>query len=147
MTGDKKPYPLVNQKFQYIRAKFSPDGRWFAYTSNESGANEIYVQTFPPGGGKWSLSGGNGGEFVYWRHDGKEIIYGTADRKIMAVDVKLGRSFEFGVPRKLFDIPQTMAGVRFAITPDAQRFLVPLLSDTNAAALSVVLNWNADIGK
>jgi Tol biopolymer transport system component len=146
MTGDKKPYPLVNQKFRYIRAKFSPDGRWFAYTSNESGRDEIYVQTFPPSGGKSQVSV-NGGAYAYWRRDGKEIIFGTGDRKIMAVDVKLGTSFEAGVPRQLFEIPETMAGVRFAITADAQRFLIPLLSNTNRSTLTTVLNWTADIKK
>src|SRR5262249_33541408 len=112
----------------------------------ESGKNDIYVQTFPPSGGKWLITG-NGGEFVYWRRDGKEIIFGTADKKIMAVDVKLGTSFELGVPRKLFELPQTMAGVRFAISPDAQRFLVPLLSDTGRPILTIVLNWNSEIRK
>ena len=146
MTSDKKPFPLVNQKFQSIRAKFSPDGRWFAYASSESGRNEIYVQTFPPTGGKSQLSV-NGGEYVYWRRDGKELIFGTADRKIMAVDVKLGTSFEPGVPRQLFEIPQTMAGVRFAISSDAQRFLIPLFSETNRPTLTTVLNWTADIKK
>ena len=146
MTGDKKPYPLVNQKFRYIRAKFSPDGRWFAYTSNESGRDEIYVQTFPPSGGKSQVSV-NGGAYAYWRRDGKEIIFGTGDRKIMAVDVKLATSFEAGVPRQLFEIPETMAGVRFAITADAQRFLIPLLSNTNRSTLTTVLNWTADIKK
>lgn len=143
--GDAKPFPVVaSGGFQYIRAKFSPDGRWVAYTSNETGRNEIYVQTFPPSGGKWQVSI-DGGEYVYWRRDGKELIVGTIDRRILAVDVKLSTTFEAGVPRKLFDIPGTMAGVRFAITADGQRFLVPLIPQTNRPTLTTVLNWTADI--
>ena len=142
--ADSKPFPVLNDQFTYIRAKFSPDGKWFAYTSNESGRNEIFVQTFPPSGGKWQVSI-DGGEYVYWRRDGRELIFGTSDRKIFAVDVKLGSTFEAGVPRKLFDLPGTMAGVRFAPSADAQRFLVPLLSETVRPSLTVVSNWTADI--
>jgi len=65
----------------------------------------------------------------------------------MAVDVKLGTSFEQGMPRKLFDLPQTMAGVRFAISSDAQRFLVPLNPGTNRTTITTVLNWTSDIKK
>src|SRR5262249_55834067 len=107
LTGDGKPYPLVHQGFQTIRAKFSPDGRWFAYTSSESGRNEIFIQAFPPSGGKWQVSTG-GGEYVYWRRDGRELIYGTLDRKVYAVDVKLGATFEAGTSRMLFETPGTM---------------------------------------
>jgi serine/threonine protein kinase/Tol biopolymer transport system component len=146
MTGDGKTFPVVNESFQYIRGKFSPDGRWVAYTSNETGRNEIYVQTFPPSGGKWQVSAG-GGEYVYWRKDGKELIFGTADRKVFAVDVKLGNTFEAGVPRKLFDVPGAMAGVRFAITADAQRFLIPLSPPTDRRTFTTVLNWTAEIKK
>jgi len=105
------------------------------------------VQPFPPSGGKWQVSV-DGGEFVYWRRDGKEIIFGTIDGTIMAVDVKLGATFEAGVPRQLFKIPGALAGVRFAITADAQRFLVPLIPQAaDRPTLTAVLNWTAEIKK
>ena len=147
MTGDKKPYPVLNSSFTEMRAKFSPDSRWMAYTSNESGRNEIYVQPFPPSGGKWQVSV-DGGEYAYWRRDGKEIIFGTLDGKIMAADVKLGATFDPGVPRQLFQLPGRLAGERFAITADAQRFLVPLVPQAqDRPMLTTVLNWTADIKK
>lgn len=147
MTGDRKPFAVLNSQFSEVRAKFSPDSRWMAYTSGESGRNEIYVQPFPPSGGKWQVSV-DGGEYPYWRGDGRELIFGTVDGKIMSADVKLGATFEAGVPRQLFQLPGRQAGERFAITADAQRFLVPLIPQgIDRPALTTVLNWTADIKK
>lgn len=126
---------------------WSADSRWMAHASSESGRNEIYVQPFPPSGGKWQVSV-DGGEYVYWRGDGRELIFGTVDGKIMSADVKLGATFEAGVPRQLFQLPGRQAGERFAITADAQRFLVPLIPQgIDRPALTTVLNWTADIRK
>jgi hypothetical protein len=75
------------------------------------------------------------------------LIFGTIDRKLYSVDVTLGSTFEAGVPRLLFELPGTLAGVRFAPSADAQRFLVPLISNTNPPTLAAVLNWTADIKK
>ncbi len=147
MTGDRKPIPVLNSQFSEMRAKFSTDGRWMAYTSDESGRDEIYVQSFPPSGGKWQVSV-DGGEYAYWRRDGRELIFGTIDGKMMAADVKLGTTFEVGVPRQLFQLPGRQAGERFAITADAQRFLVPLVPQSlDRPTLTTVLNWTADIKK
>jgi eukaryotic-like serine/threonine-protein kinase len=147
MTGDRKPYPLLNdpKSFEY-RAKFSPDGRWFLYTSNETGRNEIYVQTFPPSGGKWQVSV-EGGEHAYWRRDGKEIVFSTSDNKIMSVETNLATTFEASIPRQLFQIPNAVPSVRFAITPNAQKFLVPVNSSQTGApsSLTAVLNWTSDL--
>jgi eukaryotic-like serine/threonine-protein kinase len=146
LTGDRKPYALLNQKYNERRPRFSPDGRWILYSSNETGREEIYVQAFPPSGGKWQVSV-NGAAVGYWKRDGREIIFDSLDRKIMAVDVKLGTTFEAGIPRPLFELPATIVGGRFAMTADGQRFLIPLPSRTDeTAAIRVVLNWPADIG-
>jgi Tol biopolymer transport system component/tRNA A-37 threonylcarbamoyl transferase component Bud32 len=147
LAGDRKPYPLLNQKFTEYRGKFSPDGHWLLYTSDETGRNEIYVQAFPPSGGKWQVSV-NGGESAYWRHDGKEIAFVTSDRKIMAADVKLGTTFEAGVPHELFQFPGTRVSNRIVMTSDAQRFLLPLVAQSgDRPAITVVLNWAADVKK
>jgi serine/threonine protein kinase/Tol biopolymer transport system component len=147
LTGDRKPYPLLNQKYWELRGKFSPDGHWLLYTSNETGRSEIYVQAFPPSGGKWQVSV-NGGESGYWRRDGKEIIFTTVDRKIMAVDVKLGATFEAGVPRELFQFSGNRVANRIVVTADAQRFLLPMAAQSGERpAITVVENWTADIKK
>jgi Tol biopolymer transport system component len=79
-TGDRKPVPYLNTPFQEANAQFSPDGKWVAYTSNESGRDEVYVQGFPAGGAKFPIST-NGGDLARWRPDQKELFYrhGTED--------------------------------------------------------------------
>ena len=83
-----------------MHANFSPDGRFIAYTSNESGRFEVYVQTLPPPARKWPISV-NGGYEPRWRADGRELYYLADDRKLMAVPVSSG-AVPFGVPRPLF---------------------------------------------
>jgi dipeptidyl aminopeptidase/acylaminoacyl peptidase len=147
VTGDRKPYPVLNQKFDEFRTRFSPDGHWIVYTSSETNRNEIYVQTFPVSGGKWQVSV-NGGSEALWRGDGKEIFFNSLDGKMMAVDVKLGSTFEAGVPHELFQIPGTIAGTRFVVASDGQRFLLPLTAKgTERPRLTAVLNWISDIKK
>jgi Tol biopolymer transport system component len=147
LMGDRKPYPVLNQKYNELRPRFSPDGRWMLYISGETGRNEVYVQAFPPSGGKWQVSV-NGANVGHWRKDGREIVFEALDRKIMAVDVKLDTTFEAGIPRPLFEVPAAIVGSRLAMTADGQRFLVPLPSKSDeSAALRVVLNWPAEISK
>jgi eukaryotic-like serine/threonine-protein kinase len=147
MTGDRKPYPVLNQKYNEYRTRLSPDGRWMLYTSNETGRNEIYVQASPPSGGKWQVSV-DGAEYGYWRADGREIVFDSPARKMMAVDVKLGATFEVGIPHPLFDVPGVVVAQRVGMTADAQKFLVPMAPQTGERpALRVVLNWAADVSK
>jgi Tol biopolymer transport system component len=82
LTGDRKPAPLLQSEFQEIRGQFSPDGKWVSYTSDQSGQNEIYVQTFPANGAKRQVSA-NGGDFSHWRKDGKELFYRSPSGKLM----------------------------------------------------------------
>ena len=102
MSGNRQPFPFLQTEFNEQQAQFSPDGKWIAYTSDESGAPEVYVQTFPASGGRWRVSTG-GGSQPKWRRDGRELFYIAADRKLMAVDVKLGATFEAGVPKTLLE--------------------------------------------
>ena len=93
LEGDRKPFPFLQTPFKETQARFSPNGRWVAYVSNESGRNEVYVQTFPASGGKWPVST-KGGTSPLWRGDGKELFYDSGDGKLMAVEVKTGGTFE-----------------------------------------------------
>jgi eukaryotic-like serine/threonine-protein kinase len=147
VTGERKAFPVLNQKFNDYRARFSPDGHWISYTSNETGRQEIYVQGFPPSGEKKQISV-DGGNYAYWRQDGREIIFDSADGKMMAVDIKLGTPLQVGVPRELFKLPGLIYSSRYAITPDAQRLLFPLApQSSDRPTITIVLNWTLDLRK
>jgi dipeptidyl aminopeptidase/acylaminoacyl peptidase len=146
--GDRRPVPFLQTRFNEHQAQFSPDGRWVAYTSDESGTPEVYVQTFPASGGRWRVSAGGGCQ-PRWRRDGRELFYIAADRKLMAAEVKPGDTFEAGPPRALFATRvMTLADFRnhYAASADGQRFLVSsMVEDEAAAPITVVVNWAADL--
>ena len=149
MSGDRQPFPFLQTEFNEQQAQFSPDGKWITYTSDESGAPEVYVQTFPASDSKWRVSTDGGGQ-PRWRRDGRELFYIAADRKLMAVDVKPGATFEAGVPKTLFDTRVLTVTDNFrnhyAVTADGQRFLINSnVEETNAAPISVVVNWTAGL--
>ena len=152
MKEGGKPFPYVQAPFEQGHAQFSPDGRFVAYTSNESGRDEVYVQTFPKVTGKWQISTG-GGDQSYWRADGRELFYLRPDRTLMAVDVKAGAGFEAGLPVALFPTrTQTVAigssRAHYAAAEDGQRFLINSIVDrANLAPIQVVLNWSAALKK
>jgi serine/threonine protein kinase len=129
-------------------ARFSPDGRFFAYASNESGTLDVYLSTHPAGGGKWQISR-DGGIEPFWREDGKELYFLTRDRRVMAVDMSLGEEVEIGLPRELFaTTAEQNINTRnhYLPTPDGQRFLVvsrPSLQ--RVPPITVVLNWAAEL--
>jgi len=151
LFGDRKPIPFHQTEFQELDGRFSPNGRWIAYDSNESGKREVYVQPFPASAGKWQIST-NGGSDPIWRPDGKELFYLATDGKIMAELVKADATFEAGVPKALF---QTMfiGFVRggfehYRVTADGQRFLVNMPSAGGTPPpITVVLNWTAGLRK
>ena len=129
--------------------RFSPDGRWIAYVSDESGSNEIYVRGFPDSGGKWQVST-NGGYHMAWSHNGKELFYLSTDKKLMAVAVKGdGTTFERGTPKALFDrrIPSFNTPLaQFAVSADGQKFIVANpVADNATVPITVVLNWTAGV--
>ena len=149
LFGDQKPFPFLQTEANERNAKFSPNGRWIAYTSDESGINQIYVQSFPDSGGKRQVST-NGGYHLAWRSDGKEFFYISSDKKIMAVDVKTdGPTFEVGTPKALFEVrvPSfNSAQAQFAVAADGQKFLVAnTAGEITSAPINVVLNWTADL--
>jgi Tol biopolymer transport system component len=124
--GDRKPFPYLQTQFNEGDGAFSPDGRWVAYMSDESGRNEIYVQAFPLSGAKFQISTGGGAEPL-WRGDGAELFYRSADGSLMEAPVKPGATFEVGVPKSLFSAPRQAQGIYrydYAVTDDGQRFLI-----------------------
>ena len=112
LEGDRQPFLFLQTPFVDNSGRFSPDGRWISYHSDDQGRFEVYVQTFPASGGKWQVST-NGGLLADWRNDGKELFYISGDQKMMSVEVKPGSNFEAGVPQALFDLaPLQLVGLR-----------------------------------
>ena len=145
LDGVRKPFVLLATEFEELQGQFSPDGRWFAYRSNESGAFEVFVQPFPPTGAKWQIST-DGGSQPRWRRDGKELFYLAADRKLTAVEVKGGSTFETGARRALFQPRISGFSNDYVVGADGQRFLVNTLAEeTTAIPVTVVVNWPAEV--
>jgi Tol biopolymer transport system component len=147
MFGDRKPFAVIESPFVDTQPRFSPDGRFIAYASNESGRVEVYVQTFPAASGKWQISNAGGGDPV-WRGDGREIFYRATDQKLMAVDIQTAGGFQAGVPRNLFlsSVVPGNARNKHIVSPDGQRFLlVAPLGGQALVPTTVVLNWYAEL--
>jgi eukaryotic-like serine/threonine-protein kinase len=144
MSGDPKPVRFLVTQSDNMHGTFSPDGRLVAYSSNESGRFEVYVQTFPLTDRKWTVST-TGGFEPRWRADGREIYYLSDDRKLMAVSVEAGPTF--GVPKPLFQtrvLAEQISAYRTHYAPnrDGSRFLVNTQStDTPPTSITIVLNW------
>jgi len=149
LSGDKKPFPFVQSaSFVEQRSQFSPDGRWVAYASNESGRFEVYLTPFPGPGGKFLVSTA-GGNDPRWRRDGREIFYvSDGDKQMMATPVTAnGSTVEVGAARPLFNLPAlpTDQGRAFYdVSADGQRFLVNTVEEqAGVAPITVVVNWPA----
>ena len=146
LFGDRKPYPFLDSNFNETHGQFSPDGRWVAYVSDESGRAEVYVQSFPVSGGKWQVSAA-GGDQPQWRGDGRELFYMAPDKKLMAVPVTPGASFEAGAPVALFAtrVPWTsLTDDRNSYLPSADGrrfFVINLVEEGNTQPITLVLNW------
>jgi hypothetical protein len=148
-----QPEPYLETQYDETQGQFAPDRagppRWVAYSSNESGSYQVYVQSFPVGSGKFQISGG-GGTQPRWRRDGKELFYLASDGKLMAVDVQTTPQFSYGLPKALFDPNLISGGVpqfpfRYDVTPDGKRFLVfsypPGKSQGEPSYITVIVNW------
>ena len=148
LFGDRKPFAIIQGGgFDARSAMFSPNGRYVAYTSSETGRNEIYVQTFPQQTGRWQISA-SGGANPMWRRDGKELYFLSPDGKLMAVDLDTtGASFQAGIPKELFQtqlVPIWYWRNIYAPSADGQRFLMLTPgSEAQAAPITVVVNWAA----
>ena len=148
LTKDRKPYRLSTGASDERWAKFSPDGRWVAYQSNESQRDEIYITAFPGPGGKRQISV-SGGEQPVWRSDGKEIFYLAPGNRLMAAEMNLtGDVPEVGAERPLFTQQACGAGFCYDVSADGQRFLLRTEPDsTSSEPLTVVQNWTAALRK
>jgi len=159
LAGDRKPRLFVKTQVATYDGQFSPDARWVAYTSKESGREEVYVIPFDasrvlnpvPGSvsrpdSRWQISPG-GGRCPRWRRDGKEIFYLTPDNQIMAAEVEAkGNSLEARKAQPMFRAAAARFFSPYDVTPDGKRFVINTLSNTNAP-LTLVVNWTARLGK
>ena len=160
LAGDGTPSgtatPFANTEFSEEQGRFSPDTRWIAYASDESGRSEIYIQPFPapPNGGSKMPISRDGGSEPRWRRDGKELFYFSPDGKLMAADVTEGPTFKASVPRTLFQVPVAQIGHNavalqvfgWDVAPDGKRFLIDTAT-TSSEPVTVVLNWTAELKK
>ena len=153
LSGERKPVPLVKTPFNDSSGKVSPDGKWLAYASNETGRSEIYVRPFPAGESRWQVSPG-GGFYPRWRADGQELLYQDAVNggRLMAAKVRTnGAAFEFGTPIALFDSGFANLGgerinfLAYSASSDGERFLISRPTSTpfspSSPLIAVVLNW------
>jgi Tol biopolymer transport system component/tRNA A-37 threonylcarbamoyl transferase component Bud32 len=142
LDGKREPFPLVRTRYEELGAVFSPDGRWVAYVSNETGQREVYVQRFPEPGDRRRVSTA-GGSLPRWPRKGRELFYVTADDQLMAVPAVAGASLELGTPVRLFHNP----GSQYDVSSDGRRFLVLAPLPGASTAPTVVLDWTAELPK
>ena len=148
LEGERNPQLLLGSNHNERWPVLSPDGRWLAYLSNESGRPEVYVQAFPRPGGKWQVSADGGGEPV-WARNGRELFYRDG-YKMMVVPVQTQPVFTPGKPQVVFQWPyEAMDGVRpnYDVTPDGQRFLMikAIEADSAPAQINMILNWSEEL--
>jgi hypothetical protein len=147
VLGDRKPAPFLQTPFAEQNAVFSPDARWIAYDSDESGRQEVYVRPFPTNGpmpgARWQVSA-NGGSNPRWRRDGRELFYLAPARTMMSATVQAAAAIQLGAPNPLFSVRGIDPRNGFAVTADGQRFLIPTsASEEVSPPATVVINWSA----
>jgi Tol biopolymer transport system component len=146
LSGDRKPFPFQNARFQEGEAQFSPEGRWVAFTSDESGQSQVYVAPFPGPGGRWPISTG-GGRLPRWRRDGKELFFEVPGG--IAVAEVSGDKDVFHVGPTRFLLRGVLGGGarrRWDVAPDGQHFLVALEnSEDEIVPITLVVNWMAGL--
>ena len=153
MARGRKPVPLLNTPFHEANAAFSPDGKWLAFTSNESGRPELYVQAFRSGDapsviGERHLVSSAGAQAVRWRRDGRELFYLDFDGRVQGVPVRLSPKPEFGPATALFTITtEARAAIHsvlgFDVSADGNRFIIPVVTSQERPSIVVIQNWEA----
>ena len=154
LFGDRKEYPVLNSEFDERDTQFSPDGRWLAYASDESGGYEIYVRPFTAdgkvGADKKRIST-SGGIQPTWRGDGQELFYVAGDQQMMSVAVKTkGAEFEYSAPKALFKTRMLRFQINheYEVAADGKHFLIgTLVGDSKSPPPTVILNWTAELKK
>ncbi|MBI2678275.1 MAG: serine/threonine-protein kinase [Candidatus Koribacter versatilis] len=147
MGGDRTPFVVLQDQFSKDSPQFSPDGRWFAYQSNESGRDEVYVAPFPGPGAKFQVSN-NGGRLPKWSKDGKELYYISLDQKMMAVPIVLGSaSVQPGAPQELFPVRVPPIRAVYVVGAD-RRFLINTIGEaSDTVPISLFTNWASTLRK
>lgn len=145
LDGSEKIQPFLQSSFNQSGPQFSPDGRWVAYTTDESGRREIYVQPFSGASGKWMIST-EGGQYPRWARNGHEIFFINGD-KLMSVPVETQPAFKAGTPRALFQTAGFLGVGNYDVAPDGQHFLMIKQEEalTSIKELKVILNWFEDL--
>ena len=151
VEGDHKPQLLKGGPFNFLYGMISPDGHWLAYTSNESGRNEVYVETYPEHTGKWQISTG-GGSDEQWNPNGKELLYIGPDQKMMSVGFDARAGFQAEIPQPVcvvsLMLPDFPMRTHWNMSPDGQRFLLGApLGQQSLAGSSMVLNWATEASR
>jgi serine/threonine protein kinase len=162
LNGNREPYPFLNTEFNEAGGRFSPDGRWVAYSSDESGQFEVYIRSFQEPGAqrdtkKGAMSGEQrqvslaGGDSPRWRGDGKEIYYFSPDNKMMAADVTVkDGALEVSHVHPLFEVPSIvqLPGSDYDVTSDGKKFVINVPFETqNQTPLTLVVNWDVKVKK
>jgi eukaryotic-like serine/threonine-protein kinase len=150
LTGDRKPRPFLNASYSEYDPHLSPDGRFLAYVSNESGREEVYVQTYPDRSDKWQVSN-RGGNDPRWSADGREMFYLSPDNQMISVPIRMTPTFDPGEPKVLFDSHLFSPGgqrMHYSVTGDGQTFILyRTLSTRSLPTTTVVVNWLADVAR
>lgn len=147
LSGDRKPFPILESPFSEGNGQFSHDGKWISYDSDESGQTEVYVRPFPAvQSGKWQVSRG-GGTVSRWRQDGKELFYASATSELMSVDLNTVSGFQAGLPKRLFPLPNNVLSVDsiYDVSADGQRFVVSSSPGVHySATIDVLTSWMSE---
>jgi len=147
LAGEPKPYAYLATQYNEVDARISPDVHWLAYTSNESGKDEIYISTFPKGGSKWQISSG-GGKYPIWSKDGKQIYYKSPDNHLMAVPVTFSAgSVQPGSPHALFLFNPVFSFGCIDVSRDGKFIINNASQDTSLSPISFTENWPATVRK
>ena len=147
LFGERKPLAVAQTEFAESQGTFSPDGRWVAYTSDEAGPPNVYLQPFLRAGGKHPISP-NGGRNPHWRADGRELFYLDAAGTMMAVPIDLTASSPAGLPTRLFAAEAVSTNNMYAVSRNGQRFLVNRWPNgATTAPLTVIVNWISTLQK
>jgi len=149
LDGDGTAKPILQTVFNEKQGQFSPDGSWFAYTSDKSGRYEVYVQRFPPSEELWQIST-SGGAQPRWRRDGSELFYLSPEGALMAVPIRQGKILDIGRAKPLFQThgpSGSNLGYTYDVTGDGQRFLINtrVVAAGNSSPIHVMLNWTAGL--
>ena len=145
MTDPRKPLPLLQSPFTERHGQFSPDGRWLAFTSNEAGRDDVYIQSYPSADTRQLVSTG-GGAYPRWGSGGRELLYLAADGRLTAVPIRAApSSVEFGTPTPLMRLdPIGVHPYPYDVAQDGRILaLTPASGAAQALSLTVMVNWQA----